>query len=294
MVYWDFLVANTSGFSGEIWAFPVNERDVMSAGAARRPDLPEMWHGASRLGAPALPKRHGGNQPRCWEPKKSMGSPRFPRVSHYLYHYYMCVLNCNILPVIYHNLSIFFCVFLLVITLYSMYLNVTCMHTCIHHGDHDWWTLVTHVRSLEWVSELIMIWHVLSLRDVRSRWLTLLTAFRYTLIYTDWLHHGPARWSLMFHPRFYHVPGQTCMNDRSIYCCESHDLSNRNLHWLPGLHPVPRQATTTKQPKRCRLDAQKSPTRCFFCGVGGHYEGIWRAHVSEMYGPYGNSEYSTL
>ena len=159
-----------------------------------------------------------------------------------------------------------------------MYLNVTCMHTCIHHGDHDWWTLVTHVRSLEWVSELIMIWHVLSLRDVRSRWLTLLTAFRYTLIYTDWLHHGPARWSLMFHPRFYHVPGQTCMNDRSIYCCESHDLSNRNLHRLPGLHPVPRQATTTKQPKRCRLDAQKSPTRCFFCGVGGS---LWR----DMKGP---------
>lgn len=79
------------------------------------------------------------------------------------------------------------------------------MHTCIHHGDHDWWTLVTHVRSLEWVSELIMIWHVLSLRDVGSGWLTLLTAFRYTLTYTDWLHHGPAKWSLIFHPRFFHI-----------------------------------------------------------------------------------------
>ena len=83
MVYWDFLVANTSGFSSEIWAFPMNV--PTSAGAARRPDLPEMWHGASRLGAPALPKRHG-NLPRfVGNQKKTMGSPRFPRVSHYLY-----------------------------------------------------------------------------------------------------------------------------------------------------------------------------------------------------------------
>ena len=108
-------------------------------------------------------------------------------------------------------------------------------------------------------------------------WFTLAHSFDGLSIYTD-IRCLVASWSckmIVDFPSqiFSYFPGQTCINDRSIYCCESHDLSNRNLHWLPGLHPMPRQATTTKQPKRCRLDAQKSPTRCFFCGVGGHYEG---------------------
>ena len=156
MVYWGFLATNTSGFSGEIWAFPVNvpTNPLMTSAAPCR----QVQRGAQtclRCGtvlpdselqlyrsATAETNRVVGNQKNPWEVRDSQGY----LTTYIIITIYICVFNWNIWPVIYHNLSIFFylCFF------YSSFLSIVCnwiwpvctrAYTMVTMIGEHWWPM---------------------------------------------------------------------------------------------------------------------------------------------------------
>ena len=57
------------------------------------------------------------------------------------------------------------------------------------------------------------------------------------------------------------------MNDRSIYCCESHDLPNRNLHWLAWVAPSAAAGDDYQAVKKVQVGCSEITNEVFFLVV---------------------------